>query len=558
MKRKTNQSDKIDALYCRLSRDDEQEGTSGSIRNQQAILEKYAKENGFNHPRVFIDDGWSGVTFARPAFTEIMELAEQGLIRTLIVKDHSRLGRNRLIVGQLMEEEFDRLGIRYIAIMDNIDTAKGISDLVPMQDLFNEWHAKNTSQKVRNVFRSKGMSGQPLTTNPPYGYLKDSESQKHDIKWIIDEPAAEVVRRIFQLCLDGYGPTQIARQLKAEKIPTPTEHWNSIGKKCSHAPEVPYNWNSSGVADILSRQEYCGDTINFRSTTKSFKNKTKIERPEEEWQVFPDTHPAIIDRETFALVQELRAHRRRPTRTGHVSMFSGLLYCADCGSKLYYSNGNVKRHINPNIFCSSFRKETSNCTAHYIREKAVYDLVLETMQRVFRYVRLFEDPFIARQREQFGIEQKRDRNAKKRAFEKAKGRVKEIDGLIQRLYEDNVKGKLSDERYATLSESLENEQKELKARLPEIEADLNRQVDQEEGLQRFVSKAKQITDLKELTPELVHEFIEKIVVHAPKYLDGKRYQLIDIYFYGVGIIKELSPEEMETEYQKLAKQEKSA
>ena len=558
MKRKTNQSDRIDALYCRLSRDDEQEGVSGSIKNQQAILEKYAKENGFNHPRVFIDDGWSGVTFARPAFTEIMELAEQGLIRTLIVKDHSRLGRNRLIVGQLMEEEFDRLGIRYIAIMDNIDTAKGISDLVPMQDLFNEWHAKNTSQKVRNVFRSKGMSGQPLTTNPPYGYLKDPESQKHDIKWIIDEPAAEVVRRIFQLCLDGLGPTQIARQLKVKKIPTPTEHWNSIGKKCSHAPEVPYNWNSSGVADILSRQEYCGDTINFRSTTKSFKNKTKIERPEEEWQVFPDTHPAIIDRETFALVQELRAHRRRPTRTGHVSMFSGLLYCADCGSKLYYSNGNVKRHINPNFFCSSFRKETSNCTAHYIREKTVYDLVLETMQRAFRSVQLFEDPFIARQREQFGIEQKRHRNAKKRAFEKAKGRVKEIDGLIQRLYEDNVKGKLSDERYATLSESLENEQKELKARLPEIEADLNRQVDQEEGLQRFVSKAKQITDLKELTPELVHEFIQKIVVHAPKYLDGKRYQLVDIYFYGVGIIKELTPEEMETEYQKLTKQEKSA
>ena len=558
MKRKTNQSDKIDALYCRLSRDDEQEGVSGSIKNQQAILEKYAKENGFNHPRVFIDDGWSGVTFARPAFTEIMELAEQGLIRTLIVKDHSRLGRNRLIVGQLMEEEFDRLGIRYIAIMDNIDTAKGISDLVPMQDLFNEWHAKNTSQKVRNVFRSKGMSGQPLTTNPPYGYLKDPESQKHDIKWIIDEPAAEVIRKIFQLCLDGLGPTQIARQLKVKKIPTPTEHWNSIGKKCSHAPEVPYNWNSSGVADILSRQEYCGDTINFRSTTKSFKNKTKVERPEEEWQVFPDTHPAIIDRDTFALVQELRAHRRRPTRTGHVSMFSGLLYCADCGSKLYYSNGNVKRHISPNFFCSSFRKETSICTAHYICEKAVYDLVLATMQRAFRCVQLFEDPFIARQREQFGIEQKRNRNAKKRAFEKAKSRVKEIDGLIQRLYEDNVKGKLSDERYATLSESLENEQKELKARLPEIEADLNRQVDQEEGLQRFVSKAKQITDLRELTPELVHEFIEKIVVHAPKYLDGKRYQLIDIYFYGMGIIKELTPEEMETEYQKLTKQEKSA
>ena len=558
MKRKTNQSDKIDALYCRLSRDDEQEGVSGSIKNQQAILEKYAKENGFNNPRVFIDDGWSGVTFARPAFTEIMELAEQGCIRTLIVKDHSRLGRNRLIVGQLMEEEFDSLGIRYIAIMDNIDTAKGISDLVPMQDLFNEWHAKNTSQKVRNVFRSKGMSGQPLTTNPPYGYLKDPESQKHDIKWIIDEPAAEVVRRIFQLCLDGYGPTQIARQLKAEKIPTPTEHWNSIGKKCSHAPEVPYSWNSSGVADILSRQEYCGDTVNFRSTTKSFKNKTKIERPEEEWQVFPDTHPAIIDRETFALVQELRSHRRRPTRTGHVSMFSGLLYCADCGSKLYYSNGSVKRHISPNFFCSSFRKETSNCTAHYIREKTVYDLVLETMQRIFRSVQVFEDSFLCAQRQHFGIEQKRIRNAKKRELDKAKNRIVDIDRLIQCLYEDNVNGKITDERYATLSESLEREQKELKETIPDLEAALEQQTDQEEGLQRFVAKAKQVTDLTVLTPELVHEFIEKIVVHAPKYLDGNRFQLVDIFFYGVGLVKELSPKEMEAEYQQATKQTKSA
>ena len=246
------------------------------------------------------------------------------------------------------------------------------------------------------------------------------------------------MRRIFKLCIDGFGPKQIAKKLKADHVLTPTEHWHSIGRKCSHLPEVPCAWNAAGVSDILLRQEYCGDTINFRSTTKSFKNKTKIERPEEEWQVFPDTHPAIIDRETFALVQELRSHRRRPTRTGHVSMFSGLLYCADCGSKLYYSNGSVKRHISPNFFCSSFRKETSNCTAHYIREKTVHDLVLETMQRVFRSVQLFEDPFIARQRKQFGIEQKRDRNAKKRALEKAKSRVKEIDVLIQRLVRNLV------------------------------------------------------------------------------------------------------------------------
>ncbi|MBR3778473.1 MAG: recombinase family protein, partial [Clostridia bacterium] len=335
------QSEKITALYCRLSRDDEQEGTSGSIKNQQSILEKYAKDNGFKNTRVFVDDGWSGTTFARPAFTEIMELAEKGMIGTLIVKDHSRLGRNRLVVGQLLEEGFDSLGVRYIAIMDNIDTAKGISDLVPMQDLFNEWHAKNTSQKVRNVFKNKGMSGVPLTTNPPFGYMKNPDNTK---EWIVDEEAAKTVRQIFALCVEGLGPTQIAKRLKAAKVLTPTEYWISIGRNCSKPPAVPYNWCADTVANILSKQEYCGDTVNFRSTTKSFKNKTKIERPQEEWKIFPNTHPAIIDREVFELVQELRQHRRRPTKSGIVSWFSGLLYCADCGEKLYYSvTNNYKR-----------------------------------------------------------------------------------------------------------------------------------------------------------------------------------------------------------------------
>ena len=301
------QSEKITALYCRLSRDDEQEGASGSIKNQQSILEKYAKDNGFKNTRVFVDDGWSGTTFARPAFTEIMELAEKGMIGTLIVKDHSRLGRNRLVVGQLLEEGFDSLGVRYIAIMDNIDTAKGISDLVPMQDLFNEWHAKNTSQKVRNVFKNKGMSGVPLTTNPPFGYMKNPDNTK---EWIVDEEAAKTVRQIFTLCVEGLGPTQIAKRLKAAKVPTPTEYWISIGRNCSKPPAVPYNWCADTVANILSKQEYCGDTVNFRSTTKSFKNKIKIERPQEEWKIFPNTHQAMINREVFELVQELRQHRR--------------------------------------------------------------------------------------------------------------------------------------------------------------------------------------------------------------------------------------------------------
>ena len=543
----TKQPDKITALYCRLSRDDEQDGLSGSIKNQQAILEKYAQENSFKNTRVFIDDGWSGTNFARPAFTEIMELAEKGRIGTLIVKDHSRLGRNRLIVGQLLEEGFDSLGVRYIAIMDNIDTAKGISDLVPMQDLFNEWHAKNTSQKVRNVFKSKGMSGAPLTTNPPYGYLKDPENKNG---WIVDEEASKTVRQIFAWCVDGLGPTQIAKRLKAAKVSTPTEHWSNIGRNCSKPPAIPYNWCSATVADILSKQEYCGDTVNFRSTTKSFKNKKKIERPPEEWQIFRDTHPAIIDRETFALVQELRKHRRRPTKSGIVSPFSGLLYCADCGEKLYYSvTGNYKRE-QAYFFCSSYRKNSEVCSAHYIRERVVEQIVLESMQRILLNVQAFEKEFARKQMNCYTEDKKKQLAAKRRELSKAKKRIAEIDALIQKIYEDNASGKLSDERYVTLSLSYEEEQKALKAAIPEMQAYLETETDKTESLQRFIQKVKQITELKALTPELIHEFVDKIVVYAPRYLDGKRVQLLDIYYSGVGILHELTPEEMEEAFQR--------
>ena len=542
----TKQPDKITALYCRLSRDDEQDGLSGSIKNQQAILEKYAQENGFKNTRVFIDDGWSGTNFARPAFTEIMELAEKGRIDTLIVKDHSRLGRNRLIVGQLLEEGFDSLGVRYIAIMDNIDTAKGISDLVPMQDLFNEWHAKNTSQKLRNVFKSKRMSGAQLTTNPPYGYLKDPENKNG---WIVDEEAAKTVRQIFAWCVDGLGPTQIAKRLKAAKVPTPTEHWGNIGRNCSKPPAIPYNWCSATVADILSKQEYCGDTINFRSTTKSFKNKKKIDRPPEEWQIFKNTHPAIIDREVFALVQELRKHRRRPTKSGIVSPFSGLLYCADCGEKLYYSVTNNYKREQAYFFCSSYRKNSEVCSAHYIREKVVEQIVLESMQRILLNVQALEKEFARKQMDCYTEDKKKQLAAKHRELSKAKKRIAEIDALIQKIYEDNASGKLSDERYATLSLSYEEEQKTLKAAVPELQSFLETETDKTESLQRFIQKVKQITELKVLTPELIHEFVDKIVVYAPRYLDGKRVQLLDIYYSGVGILHELTPEEMEEAFQ---------
>ncbi|MCH5298477.1 MAG: recombinase family protein [Ruminococcus sp.] len=549
---KQSDKEKITALYCRLSRDDEQEGLSGSIKNQQEILEKYAKENGFKNTRVFVDDGWSGTNFDRPAFNEIMKLGEEGKIGTLIVKDHSRLGRNRLVVGSLMEEEFDRMGIRYIAIMDNIDTEKGISDLVPMQDLFNEWHAKNTSDKVRKVFQSKGKSGKPLTTNPPFGYMKSPDDK---YQWIIDEPAAQIVKRIFKMCLSGMGPSQIANKLSAEKVPTPTEYWISVGRKCNKPPYVPFHWCPAMIANILKRQEYCSDTVNFRSTTKSFKNKKRVDRPESDWVIFENTHPAIIDRDTFALVQKIRESRHRQTRTGKVSIFSGLVFCEDCGQKLYYQSGKKERRDPPHFMCSSYSKNPDTCTSHYIGERTLKQLVFENMRRVFLNIQAFEKEFVKKQLECYNADKKKELTAKLRELEKAKRRIAEIDKLIQRLYEDNVKGKLTDERFEALGNTYEAEQKELKEKLPEMESYLESETDKTVNLQKFVQKVKQITEPTELTGEIVHEFIEKIVVSAAHYLDGKRYQIIDIYYNGVGIIKELSPEEMEESFQRhLAKQ----
>ena len=547
MKKKQPNEQRITVLYARLSRDDEKEGISGSIQNQRAILEKFATDNHLPNPRFMFDDGYSGVTFARPAFMEIMELAEQGLVANLVVKDHSRLGRNRLVVGQLLEEDFVRLNVRYIAIMDNIDTANGVSDIVPMQDLFNEWHAKNTSDKVRRVMQSRGNAGIPLTTNVPYGYKKDPEDKN---RWIVDEPAAEVVRRIFQMCVSGLGPTQIAKRLKADGVLTPSEYQRGNGVNCpTKLPEYPHKWCSHTVAEILDRQEYVGDTVNFRTYRQSFKLKKQLDRPQEEWKVFPNTHPAIIDRETFALVQNLRQHRRRPTRTGAVSMFSGLLYCADCGSKLGYSATNNYKREQAYFFCSGYRKNTDLCSAHYIREKVVAQLVLEGLQRLLWYVQVYEERFAQEQMERFGLQEKRELTAKRRELDKAKQRVSEIDQLIQKSYEDMSKGLLSEERFATLSLSLEAEQKQLKMVIPAMEASLDATTDKAADLQRFIERARQVTRLTELTPEIVHEFIEKIVVSKPDKVDGKRHQRVDIHYNTIGLWCAPSPEEMEKLFQ---------
>ena len=363
---------------------------------------------------------------------------------------------------------------RYIAIMDNIDTKNGISDLVPMQDLFNEWHAKNTSDKVRKVFQSKGKSGKPLTTNPPYGYMKNPDNKD---EWIIDEPAAKIVRRIFKMCVSGMGPSQIANQLKSEKILTPAEYWYSISRQSSKPPSKPYNWSPAAVSNILSRQEYCGDTINFRTRTKSFKNKKIIKNPTEDWAIFENTHPAIIDRETFGIVQQLRKHKRRPTRRGITSMFSGVIFCADCKRKLYYHTKYHKTNDPANFTCSSYVIDTDNCTAHYIRERAVKDLVLENIQRVFLNIQAYEKEFARKQMNCYTEEKRKELVARQRELNRINKRIEEIDNLIIKIYEDNVSGKISDERFDSFSKRYETEQQELKMKIPDLENYLNSEID---------------------------------------------------------------------------------
>lgn len=343
-------------------------------------------------------------------------------------------------------------------------------------------------------------------------------------------------------------PTQIAKKLKADKVMTPTEYWNSIGKAYRKPPAIPYHWSADSVGNILSRQEYIGNTVNFRTMRKSFKNKKRFERPQEDWQIFNDTHPAIVDEEVFMLVQELREHRR-PTKSGVVSMFSGLLYCADCGEKLYYSAKNNNKLEHAYFFCSSYRRNSEVCSAHYIREKVVAETVLDSMQRVFWYVQSFEKDFAWKQMATFGEEKKKELSEKRRELSQARRRVQEIDILIQKIYEDNVIGKISDERFATMSMAFEEEQRQLQAAIPDMEQYLETETDKSDSLQNFIDRIRCVTQLTELTPEAVHEFIEKIVVSKPEYINGQRHQSLDIYYNGVGIIREPTPEEMEELFQ---------
>lgn len=551
------ESDKITALYCRLSRDDELLGESNSIKNQKSILSKYAEDNNFQNIRFFVDDGYSGTTFTRPAFMEMMELAESGKIVTIIVKDHSRLGRNRLVVGQLLEEDFVRLNIRYIAIMDNIDSSKGLNDFLPIQDWFNEMHAKNTSQKVRTVLKNKCESGISLANNVPYGYKKDENDKT---KWIIDETSAEVVKEIFNLFVQGHGTCEIARILRERKILTPSEYNASISKNSNtNNQEYQYKWCGTTVAGILDRQEYIGDTVNFKCTTRSYKDKTRVKLPKEDRKIFKNTHEPIIDEYIWNIEKQLRNNRKKPTRSGKKSIFSGLLFCNDCGKKMYFQSPVTDLRNKDHYRCSSYKHDTSACSSHYISDDALQSIILENIQRVISYMKNYEDLFIREQLAKSTQNELNQISKNKKELEKAKNRVIEIDNLFMHIYEDNISGKISDDRFRNLSFNYDKEQQELKIKIEQLSKDIENTKKKDTDITQFISNVKKYTEITKLSPEILNELIEKIVIHQKEKTNGKKVQEIDIYYRGVGIISfPVSLEDMTTVIEKMLNKKISA
>ncbi len=531
------QSDnKITALYCRLSRDDELTGDSNSIVNQKAILSKYAKENGFKNPLFFVDDGYSGANFDRPSWGELVEKIENGEVSTLIVKDMSRLGRDYLRVGLYTDVLFVEKGVRFIAIHNGIDGAQQQdNDFTPFLNIINEWYCRDTSKKIRAVMKSKGEAGEHLCTNPPYGYEKDSDNKK---QWIVDPVAAAVVKRIFALCLDGYGPSQIARILQDDKVHTPAAHWQAQGKATNQpVPENPYAWVSATVSDILEKKDYLGHTVNFKTYKQSYKSKKKCYNPEEKQLVFEDTHEAIIDLDTWERVQELRKNKRRPTRTGKTNMFSGIVRCADCGEKLYYCTSRNFEARQDHFICSTSRlKGKDVCPTHFIRAVVLEQGVLAHMRLVISCIANHEERFRVALGAKQKAEAKRELAAKRRQLTQAERRIEELDRLFKRIYEDNVGGKLSDSRFQMLSDDYEQEQEELREKLLQLNEEINQQEEQAENIDLFFGKVRKYLDLDELTPAVLNDMVKAVYVHAPDKRGGRKVQKVDISYDLVGIL----------------------
>ena len=526
----------ITALYCRLSRDDELMGDSNSIVNQKAILKKYADDNGFRNTEFYADDGVSGTTFDRPDFNRMMADVEAGRIGTIIIKDMSRFGRDYLKVGYYTEVVFPEASVRFIAINNGIDSANQTdSDFTPFLNIINEWYAKDTSKKIRAVFKSKGQSGKPLCTNPPYGYLKDPED-KH--KWVVDTEAADVVRRIFRLCMSGYGPTQIARQLEERRIVVPTVHLQSMGINTpARAPENPYAWQGRTVADILEKMEYLGHTVNFKTFKKSYKSKVKLWNNPEDWLVFKNTHEAIIEEGIWETVQKIRDGKRRPSRMGEMGMLSGMMYCADCGAKLYQVRANGWTHDKEYFVCATYRKVKGGCSSHQIRNVVIEQLVLEDLRMITDFARHHEQEFIETLRRSSEIEHAAEHRHNLKEYEQVQERIATLDKIIRKLYEDNVLGKISDERFYKMSADYENEQKSITERAISLKQALESAKQQSLNTERFLALVKKYTEIPELDAEIVREFIDKIIVFKAEKKSDSRIQRIQIFYNCIGVVQ---------------------
>ena len=530
----------ITALYPRLSHEDELQGESNSISNQKRILEAYAKQNGFTNLRWYTDDGYSGANFQRPGFQAMLADIEAGKVGTVIVKDMSRLGRNYLQVGFYTEMLFPQKGVRFIAVNDNVDSANGgmDNDFTPLRNLFNEWLVRDTSKKIKAVKKAKGMSGKPVTSKPVYGYLMDK-----DENYIVDEEAAPVVRQIYQLCLAGNGPTKIARMLTEQQIPTPgTLEYRRTGSTRRYHPGYECKWATNTVVHLLENREYTGCLVNFKTEKPSYKVKHSVENPIEKQAIFPNHHEPIIDTETWERVQELRKQRKRPNRYDEVGLFSGILFCADCGSVMYQQRYQTEKRRQDCYICGSYKKRTADCTAHFIRTDLLTAGVTENLRKVTSYAAKHEARFMKLLTEQTEDGSKRRNAARKKELEAAEKRIAELSAIFKRLYEDSVTGRISDERFTELSADYEAEQKELKERAAVLQGELSRTLEATANAEKFMKVVRKYTSFEELTPTLLREFVEKIVIHESEALDGKRRgklrrQEIEIYYSFVGKVE---------------------
>ena len=523
-------------LYERLSRDDNLEGESYSIGNQKKLLAKVAKEKGYTNLVHFLDDGISGVTMDRPGFVEMIRQLEQGKAAAVFVKDLSRLGRNYIEVGRLTEEFFPDHDIRLVAVSDNIDTAEGENELAPIRNLFNEWYARDISKKRRISNKIKGNAGEPMG-QPPYGYIKDPNDPKH---WIVDDEAAQVVRRVYSMTLEGFGTEQIAAQLEKDDVLTPQAYWLTKGIKRpgKGKQQPPTKWNSSTITKILSLQEYCGDILNFKTYSKSYKNKKRIDNDRENWVVFQDVHEAIIERAVYEQVQQKRGKiRKRRTNNGEHNMFSGLLVCADCGSNLHFhfNQGNPEiKYFN----CSNYKGNRGTCTStHYVRVDFLEEVVLGEIRRLTKFASLYEDEFVKAVIGHSQQAEQTDRKLKEKELKTLLARDEELDGLFERIYEDNVSGKLSDDRFAKMSRRYEDEQKELSEKIKKLRSEIEKQSSRSKTTDMFIGLVRKYTRARKLTPRMLNELIEKIEVFNAEKIDGVWEQRLRIHYNCVGTIE---------------------